>query len=497
MADYLTISEDFARLKVESGWSREVFTIAWGDRVEFVERDGDRTRLRVLDRAEQDVVGTVKGRPTLVPNDVLRFSVVDVQQGDAMLLETPQGSVTLIDGGDNQLFARHLAARLRGTDPADRLAGTDKDHPRPVDAIVVTHGDADHFQGLNQIRTSERHETERKRLFVHPQRVVHNGLLKGASKLKPEAIFGKTVDARSGPVVVDLADSITEAPAGRLNVPFKSWATTIRHWAKRGPIRQERVASGDRRIFDYLRHDGVEVEVLGPVTVTAKDGTKRRKGLPLLHSPARSAVLHEEDDADIAQRALSASHTINGHSVVLRLTYGNVRFFLGGDLNQEAMAKLRDRATPSELQAEILKVPHHGSADFDLRMLGDVAPVVSIISSGDESSFKEFIHPRATLVGALGRVARGSTSVVLCTELAAFFEYRGLSWLDKSLVESPADKRPFEGFSRRSFGLVQIRTDGERVLVFTHSGKENVHEAYRFTVDEKHKIRFADDVTTR
>ncbi len=51
-------------------------------------------------------------------------------------------------------------------------------------------------------------------------------------------------------------------------------------------------------------------------------------------------------------------------------------------------------------------------------------PVVSLISSGDESADKEHIHPRATLVSALGKVSRGETGIVLCTELAAFFAMR-------------------------------------------------------------------------
>ena len=38
--------------------------------------------------------------------------------------------------------------------------------------------------------------------------------------------------------------------------------------------------------------------------------------------------------------------------------------------------------------------------------------------------------------------------------------------------------------------------DGERVLVFTHSGKEGMREAYRFTVDGNHTVRFAKDVAT-
>jgi beta-lactamase superfamily II metal-dependent hydrolase len=54
-------------------------------------------------------------------------------------------------------------------------------------------------------------------------------------------------------------------------------------------------------------------------------------------------------------KTLSASHTINGHSVVLRLTYGNVRCFFGGDLNAEAMSLLRSKVPSGGLEAEIVK----------------------------------------------------------------------------------------------------------------------------------------------
>jgi Metallo-beta-lactamase superfamily len=67
---------------------------------------------------------------------VLTVDFVDVQQGDGCVVESPSGKVVLVDGGDNQMFARYLAARYRGTSQED---------PREVEAIVVTHGDADHF----------------------------------------------------------------------------------------------------------------------------------------------------------------------------------------------------------------------------------------------------------------------------------------------------------------------------------------------------------------
>lgn len=46
------------------------------------------------------------------------------------------------------------------------------------------------------------------------------------------------------------------------------------------------------------------------------------------------------------------------------------------------------------------------------------------------------------------------------------------------------------GNKRTQFGIVHIRTDGKRVLVFTHSGKRDMKEAYSFTVgtDGENKV---------
>ena len=222
--------------------------------------------------------------------------------------------------------------------------------------------------------------------------------------------------------------------------------------------------------------------------------------------------------------SISASHTINGHSVALRITYGNVRFNLTGDLNRPAMRLMRQKLPLSELEAEIVKAPHHGSADFDFEALKAMRPVVGIISSGDESEAKEYIHPRATLMAALGKVMRGDTGLIFCTELAAFFATRDLSnnrddlkkyfaargtqtftgaeiaKLFTGKIDDGDPQTTFFAFERTNFGFIHIRTDGERVLAFTHSGKKGLNEAYAFTVkvvNGQREITFEDAVVNR
>jgi len=178
----------------------------------------------------------------------------------------------------------------------------------------------------------------------------------------------------------------------------------------------------------------------------------------------------------------------------------------------------------ADLEAEIVKAPHHGSHDFDFEALEAMRPVVAIVSSGDESVRKEYIHPRATLMAALGKVMRGDTGILLCTELAAFFAIQDDCYTRADLAKFfkdraddtftgeelrdlftgvPREEDPaglFFGFQRLNFGIIHLRTDGERVLVFTHSGKEGLNEAYRFSVtveNGERKVAFAPEVATR
>ena len=523
MPDIRYIDKDFVAFTFSgSGAKAQKAILAFGDKVEVLEeRTGSQpSRVRALELFDGSLVGTVKGRPFRGrEKGVLKFSMIDVQQGDGMVLETPpdendQTRIMLIDGGDNKLFARHVAARYlhrRST----------SDHPLEIDLILITHGDADHFDGLNHIKRSEteRGISARKRLFIHPRRVYHNGLVKG-----PGEFLGRTVPHNGKEMIVALYDDPRDAPVGEQNLPFKRWGTTLTHWEERRPITFKRVAHGmdANDLFGFLG-PAIRVEILGPFTsqvLDPQDGMQK-DALPYLHKPPKSALLHLEEGMNSSSGDPSASHTINGHSIAFRLTYGNVRFNFTGDLNHESMALMRERIPLDQLEAEILKAPHHGSAEFDLQALKAMRPVVSLISSGDESADKEYIHPRATLLAALGKVSRGDTGIILSTELAAFFAKRDYSHERPLIAKYYAGEEPitradlrkfyaatrrtlkeekalpsFYGFERTNFGIIHIRTDGERVLVFTHSGKAGMRESYRFTVNANHIVRFAKDVTT-
>jgi hypothetical protein len=456
----------------------------WGDEVEDLGKVGTTRRVRIPQGRKPPIEGFVAAATKFRDTRLLRLSMVDVQQGDGLILETPGGKLVFIDGGDNQLFARHVAARFPGTSETD---------PLMVDAVVVTHGDADHFEGLTELTKSEEDTRAHKRVFVCVRRVLHNGLVKRPKSAGETGMLGPTTVVDGQRYCTGLVEDVLATPASEMNTPFKTWRRTLEKWRTRLAACRPGEALEFRRVdqhqadaFSFLTEEGLEVDVLGPITEQV-DGAP---ALAFLRSPPKDANLELGlDPEDGPSGSESASHTINGHSISFRLRYGAVRFLFTGDLNQESMARIRKAVPGAVLRAEIFKTPHHGSHEFDYPFLKAVAPVVSIISSGDESEQKEHIHPRATLLAALGRASRTTPSLIFCTELAAFFKMRGPA--------RGASGGSFFAFERKNFGIIHIRTDGHRVLAFTHSGKAGMNEAYRFTVGALGAIRFAKSVTSR
>ena len=89
----------------------------------------------------------------------------------------------------------------------------------------------------------------------------------------------------------------------------------------------------------------------------------------------------------------------NDDSLVLRLRYADRALMLPGDAEKEAEREMLSENAEDELQAEVLKVGHHGSknsttADF----LAAVKPRLAIISVGEDNPYG---HPSAELLERL------------------------------------------------------------------------------------------------
>ena len=96
--------------------------------------------------------------------------------------------------------------------------------------------------------------------------------------------------------------------------------------------------------------------------------------LELLHPfDAASTDLHDKD--------------VNNDSLVLKLTYGDVRILFTGDIGRKVELQLV--ASRKDLRAEIIKVPHHGSkTSSSAEFLNAVRPRYAIFSLGQRNRYR-------------------------------------------------------------------------------------------------------------
>jgi len=89
----------------------------------------------------------------------------------------------------------------------------------------------------------------------------------------------------------------------------------------------------------------------------------------------------------------------NDSSIVFKLTYGKIRILFTGDATKKIEEKLIENNL--DLEAEILKVAHHGSKDStSLNFLEKVKPIYAIISVGEN----KFGHPSLRVLKNLEKI---------------------------------------------------------------------------------------------
>lgn len=218
----------------------------------------------------------------------LQVTVLDVGQGDAILVTTPNGERVVVDGGPSGIV---LARELSDVLPHWQ---------RGIAAVVLTHPDADHVSGLPALL--ERFDVGQ---------VYDNG------QPRETAVFAGY-----------------EAAAG------------TRQTLRRG---------------DVFEVGGVRFEALWPPP-------------GVIEGPR------------------------NRWSVVLRVTYGQATILLTGDIEEEAQRAL---IAMGDIDAHVLKVPHHGASTNADGFFNATGAWVTVISAGEGNRFG---HPTdETLVDLEGR----------------------------------------------------------------------------------------------
>jgi beta-lactamase superfamily II metal-dependent hydrolase len=495
------VSADTTALYLSSTGSKTVGHLLWGDGVRHLSggAQNGRTNVRARGRAgwvDPDALG---GR------SLLEFYFIDVGQGDGTLIKTPDFRHILIDGG----YPRAAQpTRKSAADFVDWKFFNDYGSKViTLDAMIASHNDFDHYGGLADLLDVEQND-ELDAQTVTVERFYHAGVSwwrkprSGGAPGFNGRWLGEVRNTDGTTWLVQLlgdrvhaVSALDTAAAQQLQ---GAWAEFI------AKVVETKTGSGGPTPIVRLGRDPASIAAEEPQFLpgfAAADGDVRIHVL----APVPRAV-----GGQPALRRLTAdqAQNTNGHSVLLRVDYGRTRTLLTGDLNKRAQHTLLEDYAGQRLafKCDVAKACHHGSEDVSFEFLQAMEAGATIISSGDGEGHD---HPRPRVVAASGVTGHLTiaddeiqTPLVYATELA-----RSVSFGDPfRLILDPLTTTPetldgarFEGgdlhFTTRPpgalnperkkrrmqttdvvaglvYGLVNVRTDGDRLLCATMDEKE-------------------------
>ncbi|MEP7178619.1 MAG: ComEC/Rec2 family competence protein [Pseudonocardiales bacterium] len=151
---------------------------------------------------------------------------------------------------------------------------------------------------------------------------------------------------------------------------------------------------------------------------------------------------------DVLAPAVAFHHTrsdANNSSLVLRATVDATRIILPGDAELAAQRSLLDSRV--DLRAEVLKVPHHGSAYSDRGFLAAVHAQLGVISVG---AHNDYGHPSPLLLAELARLGVPVRRTDRDGDVAVVDRAGSISTVLRGTRASTVGLRPVSGQSRRA-----------------------------------------------
>ena len=97
-------------------------------------------------------------------SNTLRVHLIDIGQGDAIWIQTPDGKNVLIDGGDGGSFGKTSAGPII----SDYLNTHGFPYKSTFDAVILTHPHADHFGGFNNLFNQSNAESYKLANYLDP-----------------------------------------------------------------------------------------------------------------------------------------------------------------------------------------------------------------------------------------------------------------------------------------------------------------------------------------
>jgi beta-lactamase superfamily II metal-dependent hydrolase len=396
--------------------------LIYGEEVEVLDqKENGRTKVRFRSKA-----GWIKSQH-LSSDPALEIYFIDVGQGDSTFLVTPGRKKILVDGGENDRALRFLAWKYRLEDPAAQQV--------TIDLLVLTHADEDHIKGLVHVISHPK---------IKIKKIIHSGLATFKAGIFAEKL-GDISTVNGAKYLVTSHNHLDELDDAKLATNFFKWKQAI---TEDGDDIDYTAVNSSTGFID-IGDPKITIEVVGP---------------KLDALPGSTSAYRWFDDH---------SHTINGHSVVLRVVCGDVAILLAGDLNTDGEDHLlQDPQTATKMDAHVLKAPHHGSHEFSRKWLDAVNPQISVISSGDDTDHG---HPRAVFLGAMGNSSR-QPAYIFSTEIAANFVK-----MEEELGRGTSDDsgQPLrEMYKRRLHGMINVRTNGKTLYAARRVASSYMWEYY-------------------
>ncbi len=308
----------------------------------------------------------------------LKVFFLDVGQGDGMLIEVGSYKI-LVDAGPSDNMHGYLT-KFQYT---YLLNAGKKVH---IDYLIVSHFDMDHYRGFIKILSDKG--------FTFGT-ICHPGILKFAERSNPyNTALGEKVTKNGTSYITTIFDDLLNLSAGpAFNRDLTEFIEALQQAKTEGRVQKAmRYKAGDMLLSKTIEGKPLKLEVLAPFT--EKVGSK-------------NAFIWWENEAK----------TINGHSLVIKVTFGTRTLLLGGDLNSKSETYLLTKynSVSNPFEVDVAKSCHHGSSDFTEAFMAKVNALATVISSGDNEGHA---HPRADAVGCAGKYSRSVRPLVYSTELA-------------------------------------------------------------------------------
>lgn len=488
-------------LKKERDGSFSKIELLWGDRIQVDENiTNSKGWVKCIARGYD---GFIK-KKSYGDESLLEIYVMDVGQGDSILIKCPDdspdqlGKHIMIDGG----YKRKKLPTFKGAaDFIDwKFSKEYKSDKIIIDDVIVSHCDADHYGGIWDLVNPSKDAREEMNIDrVEIGNFYHAGVSWVRMAKGKKRSLGLMKSNKLKTIFSNKTSFQNALIKGKYPILQGEWGEFIDDL-----IKSDATNNIDILGFDYKKggnqympnygpnESDVIIKVLGPIL------DKKRNGKIELF--------------DLG----SSSQNTNGNSTVLSLQYNKFKMLLTGDLNKASQDLLRKYHSSKEFASDVSKACHHGSEDVSLAFLEHVNAAATIISSGDNEKHS---HPRPNVISMSAitgyKTIEGDclkTPLIYSTEVARslkvgepyaanlndpidhildnnlFIDDLNKLWVNYKSTDAGDlnPKKVSRTLDRLNviggiiYGLVNVRTDGKKILVAVRSEKGHTWDCESF-----------------